>query len=65
MTRSENFESPAFTVAFADQSNCTYIEILQYPGLVDPLITEGTLDEEALHSWLSKVALLCNFPTNL
>lgn len=57
MARSENFESPAFTLDFADQSKCTYIEILQYPGLVDPLIEEGCLDEEALPSWLSKVPL--------
>jgi hypothetical protein len=60
----ENFEYPAFTLDFADQSKCTYIEILQYAGLVDPLITEGSLDEEALPSWLSKVPLLYSFPTN-
>ena len=57
MARSENFESPAFTLDFAGQSKCTYIEILQYPGLVDPLIEEGCLEEETLPSWLSKVPL--------
>ena len=64
MARDE-FDSPAFTLDFADQSKCTYIEILQYPGLVDPLVTEGSLDDEALPSWLSKVPLLCSFPANL
>lgn len=61
MSNREKFDSPAFTFGFAEQSKCTYIEILQYPGLVDPLVTEGSLDDEALPLWLSKVPLHCIF----
>jgi hypothetical protein len=60
MASREKFDSPPFTLGFAEQSRCTCIEILQYPGLADPLVTEGSLDDEALPLWLSKVPLLCS-----
>lgn len=61
MASREKFDSPPFTLGFAEQSKCTCIEILQYPGLADPLVTEGSLNDEALPLWLSKVPLLCSF----
>jgi hypothetical protein len=64
MAAREKFDSPPFTLGFAEQSKCTCIEILQYPGLADPLVTEGSLDDESLPSWLSKVPLLCSVLDN-
>lgn len=53
------FKNPKLcgTLDFAKSWKLSYLEMLFYPNLTDPVQSEGTVDEASLSDWLSQVTI--------
>jgi hypothetical protein len=53
------FKNPKLcgTLKFAKAWSLSYLDILSYPNLTDPIQMEGTVDETSLSAWFSPVAI--------